>query len=82
MESTIEFNEVVENVSISFEDITDAISIEITEILEVITIEFQELGVPGEIGKSNYKIALDNGFVGTESQWLDSQKNIDGGLIF
>ena len=68
---TIEFHEVVENFSISFEETT-----------EFITIEFQELGVPGEMGKSNYQIAVDNGFVGTELEWLDSQKNIDGGLIF
>lgn len=82
MEATIEFHETVENVSISFEEITDSFSIEIIETTEVLTIEFQELGVPGVIGKSNYEIAVDTGFVGTEIEWLESQKNIDGGLIY
>lgn len=36
----------------------------------------------GKAGKSAYQSALDNGFIGTELEWLDSQKNIDGGLIF
>lgn len=36
----------------------------------------------GVDGKSAYQVAVDNGFVGTEAEWLESQKNIDGGLIF
>ena len=31
-----------------------------------------ELGPPG---KSAYQVALDNGFVGTEQDWLDSLEN-------
>lgn len=82
MEATIEFYEIIENVSISIEEITDSVSIEVLETNEVITLEFQELGVPGLMGKSNYQIAVSNGFIGTELEWLESQKNIDGGLIF
>lgn len=82
MEATVEFHETIENISISFMEITDSVSIEITETIEVLTIEFQELGVPGVRGESNYEIALNNGFVGNELQWLESQKNIDGGIIF
>lgn len=29
-------------------------------------------GIPGTNGKSAYQVAVDNGFVGTEQQWLDS----------
>jgi hypothetical protein len=82
MEATIEFHEIVENVSISFEEITESISVEITETIEVTEIVFEELGVRGLTGKSTYQIAVDNGFTGTQTEWLESQKNIDGGLIF
>ena len=32
----------------------------------------------GEDGKSAYEIAVDNGFEGTEQEWLDSLKGKDG----
>lgn len=35
-------------------------------------------GTNGENGKSAYQIAIDNGFDGTESEWLDSLKGADG----
>ena len=35
-------------------------------------------GEPGRDGKSAYDIAVENGFVGTESQWLESLKGADG----
>ena len=35
-----------------------------------------------ERGKSAYEIAVDNGFVGTEQQWLDSLKGKDGELLY
>lgn len=35
-------------------------------------------GTPGPQGKSAYQVALDNGFVGTESQWLASLNGEDG----
>lgn len=82
MEATIEFIEIVENVTLIIEDVTDDVSFEVFDTIEVVTLVFEELGVPGLIGKSNYEIAVDNGFIGTEQQWLDSQNNIDGGLIF
>lgn len=82
METTIEFHEIVQNISISFEEITESISVEIIETVEVTKIIFEELGTPGLIGKSTYEIAVYNGFIGTEKEWLDNQKNIDGGLIY
>ena len=36
-------------------------------------------GDPGDNGKSAYEIAVDNGFEGTETEWLDSLKGADGG---
>lgn len=35
-------------------------------------------GTPGADGKSAYEIAVDNGFVGTEQEWLDSLKGEQG----
>jgi len=35
-------------------------------------------GINGQDGLSAYEIALANGFVGTEQQWLDSLKGLDG----
>lgn len=35
-------------------------------------------GLKGEDGKSAYEIAVDNGFVGSEEQWLDSLKGKKG----
>ena len=32
----------------------------------------------GAAGKSAYEIAVDNGFVGTETEWLESLKGTDG----
>lgn len=36
------------------------------------------LGMPGADGKSAYEIAVANGFIGTESEWLASLKGEDG----
>lgn len=35
-------------------------------------------GTNGQNGKSAYEIAVDNGFVGTETEWLESLKGQDG----
>lgn len=34
-------------------------------------------GIKGEDGKSAYQIAIENGFIGTESEWLESLKGDD-----
>lgn len=34
--------------------------------------------IKGEDGKSAYKIAVENGFIGTEAEWLESLKGKDG----
>lgn len=35
-------------------------------------------GPPGEEGKSAYEIAVENGFIGTEEEWLESLRGKDG----
>lgn len=39
-------------------------------------------GEKGAVGKSAYQIAVDNGFVGTEAEWLASLKGDDGELKY
>ena len=34
-------------------------------------------GIKGEDGKSAYQIAVENGFVGTEAEWIESLKGDD-----
>lgn len=54
------------------------------DLMDLITIAYlknliaQESGgsVPGPAGKSAYEIAVDNGFEGTQKEWLDSLKAI------
>ena len=38
-----------------------------------------DTGEQGTTGKSAYEVALDNGFIGTEEEWLESLKGADGG---
>lgn len=40
--------------------------------------EYGSGGGTGTTGKSAYEIAVDNGFVGTETEWLESLKGSDG----
>ncbi len=39
-------------------------------------------GTPGAPGKSAYQIAVDNGFVGTVEQWLESLEGTDGASAY
>ena len=52
------------------------------DVIETLLADFAEImeagGVAGEDGKSAYEIAIDNGFTGTEIQWLASLKGADG----
>ena len=36
------------------------------------------VGSGGPIGKSAYEIAVNNGFIGTEDEWLESLEGSDG----
>lgn len=52
-----------------------------SEIISVTQIERGEQGIQGLQGKSAYQVALDNGFVGTEQEWLDSLAVSSGILV-
>lgn len=74
----------IEDYNIIVNDNTEDISILITETVTNTNtnIVIEEIGIKGDTGISNYQIAINNGYLGNETQWLESQKNIDGGLIF
>lgn len=59
------------------------IQIIVKPINEEQTIKVSSIGKPGE---SAYQIAVNNGFVGTEQEWIDSINPnlavIDGGIFF
>ncbi|GFM27162.1 hypothetical protein [Novosphingobium sp. PY1] len=51
----------------------------VTELVDIVGDMLENAGVfTAEDGKSAYEIAVDNGFVGTEQEWLDSLKGTDG----
>ena len=74
--------ETIENYNIIVNEDTEDISIIVEETVINTNIFIEEIGIQGDRGLSNYEIAVKNGFVGTELEWLETQKNIDGGLIF
>lgn len=52
-------------------------------VLAVVTesapiVEITSEGTPGSNGRSAYQIAVDNGFIGTEQEWLDSLEGPPG----
>lgn len=49
------------------------VKVNITEPITISTV-----GVAGQRGKSAYEVAVDNGFTGTEQEWLESLKGKDG----
>lgn len=46
----------------------------ISQNTEVFEVHIEELGVQGLQGENNYQIAVRNGFVGSEPEWLETQK--------
>lgn len=80
MEVTI--NQTVKRYDVVVNQTTKQINVNIISQPKQTTVTISPLGKRGLKGKSNYEIAIENGFSGTELEWLDSQKNIDGGLIY
>jgi hypothetical protein len=70
MEVTI--NQTVEEYIVEVNESTSQILVNITNEPKQVDVVISQLGERGFPGKSNYEIAVDNGFVGTEQQWLDS----------
>ena len=50
----------------------------VRETISRIEIDGDIIGMPGENGKSAFEIAVDNGFEGTEKEWLESLKGPQG----
>ena len=62
------------------EEVRDAIVSSLTDInneVDEISETINNISV-GSAGKSAYQIAVDNGFIGTESEWLATLKGSDG----
>lgn len=49
-------------------------SIEVSTKLSTLELVTNPIPINGSNGKSAYEIALDNGFIGTEQEWLSSLK--------
>ena len=68
--------------NVSFEEQTKSFDPQLGESNQQFPSEFHGLqiihGRDGEDGKSAYEIALENGFEGTEAEWLDSLHGKDG----
>lgn len=47
-----------------------------------LTVEISSLGKRGFDGKSAYELAVENGFVGTEDEWLESLKSTGESKIY
>lgn len=68
----ITITEIVENYHVSINELNDNIVVHISESVEPIQVTIAELGAQGVPGPSAYQVAVANGFVGTEPQWLAS----------
>lgn len=59
---------------------TNKFNVTATPFVKTFRVTASSVGRQGINGKSAYQIALDNGFVGTEQEFLD--RNLDGGIIY
>lgn len=57
--------------NIDFEENNQGINTKLDETGQTIPAKFRSIEI-GRDGKSAYQIALDNGFIGTEEEWLES----------
>jgi hypothetical protein len=84
----ITIQEIIENVSVQVQENSENILVTVEEVIENVSITISEIGIQGTPGLSAYLIALNQGFIGTEQDWIDSLKiisqntKIDGGFIF
>lgn len=76
MIENIIISEQIEVYALQIDEVTDDVTISVQEIVEQYSISIEEIGLQGIPGMSIYEIAVKNGFIGTELQWLESQKLI------
>jgi hypothetical protein len=72
-DTTIVITETLEPTTVIISDDCTDVTVVVNETIENVTIEVCGLG---EAGLSAYQIAVNNGFVGTEAEWLESLKSI------
>lgn len=75
LQMTIRYEEMINNISVS----TKTMSMITAKVLESVeknseTIFFKD-GIDGKDGKSAYELAVDNGYKGTEQDWLNELRN-------
>lgn len=75
MEIIIE--EIIQNVIVNIEENITSPTINIEETILEYKIIVEDLKIPGPRGKSVFDIAVENGFVGTEAQWLKTLVSLD-----
>ena len=67
------------NIDIKFDEADEKFGVEFEENIEAIDASFSDaVTIHGKDGDSAYQIALNNGFVGTEKEWLGSLRGNDG----
>jgi len=68
-------NSVIEVIAVENNSATDVID-SVTNVIQIVSVAEQgAAGAKGDDGLSAYQVAVNNGFVGTEQQWLDSLSN-------
>lgn len=75
-------NETVKKYDVVVNQTTKQVNVNVLSQQKQISVMISPFGKRGFDGLTNYGIAIKNGYLGTEIEWLESQKNIDGGLIF
>jgi len=74
----IAINDTIINPLLTVQDVVTEINLTINEQVTSFIVEVSDIAIPGQQGIrgfSAYQIALNNGFIGTEPQWLDSLKD-------
>jgi len=74
--------ETIVNPVLQITDDSNEVVISIDEVVNNINLQVQDIAIPGQTGKSFYSLAVEAGFTGTLEEYLETQKNIDGGLIY
>lgn len=70
----VTFEENTSSYNVEFVENTNSFIVEFSEQINAFTVEISERGAQGLQGENNYQIAVRNGFVGTEAEWLEAQK--------
>lgn len=79
---SIIIQETIVNPLLQVNDSTNQVIISIEEVVNNVDIHVNEVAIPGQPAKSFYSLAVQAGFRGTPQEYLETQKNIDGGLIY